>query len=119
MLVEEMLVMNRNLKIEELKVLLKQSNKEMIDVDCVKNTCYHQTVLSLEHDPLERIKKNQIENNEILTKKYKQEALEAKKRLKNLSGLRLRDFYTIYGTRRPKIFCYLLNLLAGVKSSDF
>lgn len=47
MLVEEMLVMNRNLKIEELKVLLKQSNKEMIDVDCVKNTCYHQTVLSL------------------------------------------------------------------------
>ena len=46
-LVEEMLVMNRNLKIEELKVLLKQSNKEMIDVDCVKNTCYHQTVLSL------------------------------------------------------------------------
>lgn len=37
----------------------------MIDVACVKSTCYHQTILSLDHDPLERVKKNQIEKSEI------------------------------------------------------
>ena len=57
--------MNHNLRLEELIVLLKQSNKEMIDVACVKSTCYHQTILSLDHDPLERVKKNQIEKSEI------------------------------------------------------
>ena len=41
-------------------VLMKQSNKEIIDVECLKNTCYHQSLLSLEHDPLERLKKKQI-----------------------------------------------------------
>jgi hypothetical protein len=45
------------------------------------------------------------------------EAMEAKKKLKSLIGLRLRDFYVIYGTKRPKIFCFFLNLLAGVKAS--
>jgi hypothetical protein len=39
--------MNHSLRLEELIVLLKQSGKEMIDVSCVKNTCYHQTILSL------------------------------------------------------------------------
>lgn len=55
-----MLVLNHNLKMEELKDLLKQSAKERIDVNCVKSTCYHQTVLSLDHDPLERLKQDQI-----------------------------------------------------------
>ena len=61
-IVEEVLVLNHNIKLDELKILLKESNKDRIDVDCPKNTCYHQTILSLEHDPLERIKKGEIEN---------------------------------------------------------
>lgn len=47
------------------------------------------------------------------------EALEAKKKLNNLTGLRLRDFYKIYATKRPRIFCFFLNLLAGVRASDY
>ena len=59
-MVEEVLVLNHNIRLDQLKLLLKESAKEIIDVNCPKNTCYHLTVLSLEHDPLERIKKGQI-----------------------------------------------------------
>jgi hypothetical protein len=45
---------------EELKDILKQSGKEIINVPCPKNTAYHLTILSLEHDPLERAKINKI-----------------------------------------------------------
>lgn len=75
--------------------------------------------MSLEHDARERIKNGEIENSELATKKLKEEAKEAKTMLKNTPGLRLRDFYAIYGSKRPKIFCYFLNLLANVNASDY
>lgn len=56
---------------EELKELMKQSAKDRIDANCVKSTCYHQTVISLEHDYLERIKKDQLEHTELASKKNK------------------------------------------------
>lgn len=65
-------MVNHNLKLDELKDLMKLSEKERIDVNCVKNTCYHQTVVSIEHDPLEREKISKIETNEIETQKRKQ-----------------------------------------------
>lgn len=41
---------------------MKQTLKERIDVDCVKNTCYRQTIVSLEHNYNERVKINQLED---------------------------------------------------------
>jgi hypothetical protein len=98
---------------------LKQSTKERILVNCVKNTCYHQTILSLEHDTLERAKLNQIENNEEVTKMMKLKQKDEKKKLRDMTGLRLRDFPQIFCGKRPKIFCFVLNLLAGVRPSDY
>lgn len=46
-MIEEVLVLNHNIKVDELKMLLKESNKEHIDMNFPKSTCYHQTVLSL------------------------------------------------------------------------
>jgi hypothetical protein len=99
--------------------LLKQSGKERIDVDCVKSTCYHQTVMSLEHDPLERLKQSQIETNELVTRKIKDEMTENRKKLQQTPGIRLRDFYLIYKSRRPKIFCFFINLLTGERAQDY
>lgn len=42
---------------------MKESEKERIDVNCVKNTCYHQTMFSIEHDAIEREKIGKIEAN--------------------------------------------------------
>jgi hypothetical protein len=85
----------------------------------VKNTCYHQTILSLEHDTLERAKLNQIENNEEMTKLMKLKRKDEKKKLENLIGLRLRDFPIIFSGKRPKIFCFVLHLLSGLRPSDY
>ena len=62
-MVEEVLVVNHNLRLDELKDLMKESEKERINVNCVKNTCYHQTVMSIDHDPIERDKQSKIEAN--------------------------------------------------------
>lgn len=62
---------------------MKQAPKERIDVNCVKNTCYHQTVLSLEHEHSEREKINQIETTEATTKKLKLQMLERKKKIEH------------------------------------
>jgi hypothetical protein len=44
----------------------------------------------------------------------KQEMVEVKKKLQNTPGLRLRDFYVIFGgSKRPRIFCYFISLLTG------
>jgi len=44
---------------------------------------------------------------------------EAKKLLVNTPGIRLKDFHVIFGSRRPKIFCFLINLLTGLKARDY
>ena len=46
--------------------------------------------------------------------------IEVKKKLQNTPGLRLRDFYIIFGgDKRPRIFCYFVSLLTGKKGSDY
>ena len=37
----------------------------------------------------------------------------------NIPGIRLRDMANIFNGRRPKIFCYVLHLLAGIKPEDY
>jgi hypothetical protein len=44
---------------------------------------------------------------------------EEKKKLEQLIGLRLRDFPYIFNGRRPKLFCYILHILSGVKPEDY
>ena len=46
--------------------------------------------------------------------------IEVKKKLQNTPGLRLRDFYKIFGgTKRPRIFCYFVSLLTGENGTDY
>ena len=45
--------------------------------------------------------------------------MEVKKKLQNTPGLRLRDFYTIFGLKRPRIFCYFVSLLTGEKGKAY
>lgn len=117
--VEEMLAMNHSLRLEEVKSLLKQNNKQRISVGCVKNTCYHQTVLSLDHDPLERIKQDQLEHNQLASQKQQMLHSDAKRTLLTTPGIRLRHFYSLFAGKRPKIFCYFLHLLTSLPPQDY
>ena len=116
---EESLTANHNLRIEDLKEMMKQTAKERIDVNCVKNTCYHQTIQSLEHDYNERVKMGQIESTEETTRQLKKMMMKKKKKLEDQKQLRLRDFYLIFKAKRPRIFCYFLQLLANVCPEDY
>ena len=99
---------------DELKELLRQTTKERIDVNCVKNTCYHQTIISLEHNHGEREKLNDLESAQAETKLLKERVMERKLKLENQPKLRFRDFFVIFNSRRPKIYCFILKLLADV-----
>ena len=93
----------------------QSSNKERIDVNCVKNTCYSQIIVSLEHTHNEREKLTELESAQEETKLLKIQMMEKKKKLENEPKLRFRDFFLIFNScRRPKIFCYFLKLLANV-----
>ena len=98
---------------------MKQTQKERIDVDCVKNTAYRQTIVSLEHNYNERLKLSQLEDTEVTTKALKSKMMEKKKLLEDQPKIRLRDFYIIFTSRRPKIFCFFLKLLANVMPEDY
>ena len=63
---------------------------------------------------MEREKLSELESAQEETKLLKVQMLERKNKLENQPKLRFRDFFTIYGMRRPKIFCYILKLLANV-----
>jgi hypothetical protein len=65
-----------------------------------------------------RIKQEQIENTEKANK-IKNKADEAKKSIISQSGMRLRDFSSLFQNKRPKIFCVFLNILVGEKSDDY
>jgi hypothetical protein len=93
--------------------MLKKTGKQRIGAECTQNTGYQQMLLSLEHDPLERLKLSHMESTELETKKIKSSRGENKKKIENSPGLRLRDLYVLCGNRRPKVFCYFLHLLTG------
>jgi len=42
-----------------------------MNVTCVKKSCYHQTVYSLEHDINERLKQGKIEENQKEARRMK------------------------------------------------
>lgn len=76
-------------------------------------------MVSLEHDPIERLKQDQIESNELATKRMKEEMDENRKKLQQTPGIRLRDFYLIFKSRRPRIFCFFIQLLTGLRARDY
>jgi len=60
---EEILIVNHKLKVDEVSELLKQSVKQEINKGGqVKLTCYSQSILSLEHDVLVRLKQHELED---------------------------------------------------------
>ena len=73
----------------------------------------------MEHTHIEREKLNQLESTQETTKVLKALMNERKKKLENQAKIRLRDFYVIYGYRRPKLFTFILKLVANVVPEQY
>lgn len=105
---ENVLVLNKNMRIEDLRNMLKDSNKELITMNGFKSTVYLKSLVALEHDPDVRLKNSQREAAASESHNYLQQG-----RSKKPTGIRYSQYAEMFTHARPALFNMLLGFFSG------
>lgn len=96
------------MRIEDLRNMLKDSNKELITMNGFKSTVYLKSLVALEHDPDVRLKNSQREAAASESHNYLQQG-----RSKKPTGIRYSQYAEMFTHARPALFNMLLGFFSG------